>query len=540
MPNPILRRQPPRAGRARKWKSEAERKRAYREALKARAKTATPKAPSGSVVQWIRDTLIVPPGHPRAGEPWNLMPWQERFILDAIAPSTHEAALCVARKNGKSAIVAALILAYLAGPLRSTGWRAGVLSISRPKAGELLQQVEDIAAASPKVKGIDVRRTPVPGHILGPDGRVEVESADRGAGHASGFDLSIIDELGLLPERYRSLVAGMRSATTAKGGRFLSLSIIGDGPFMGEIIARDGEPGLKVHNYRADGPREPRVDDEAAWALANPGLGVIIDPETFRANARRVIATPADQPFFIAHHLNRIVNAAAEPLLARGEWEEAMGRPYPERDGACVIGLDLGESKSMTCAAVIWESGRLEVYSAFPSEPDMAARGRADGAGGRYQHAASDGHLWTLGDGQTFRLAEFVERLADALDGETVDAIGGDRARKAELEDAIQPHWDYQPEPIGSALEVADAVRMFRRHIHDGSLRPGPDQPMLEWALSLAEVRRDPQGNPRLDKSNPRKRIDAAVAVAAASKLYATHLLGRDEQTTEGWSPSGY
>ena len=169
----------------------------------------------------------------------------------------------------------------------------------------------------------------MPGHILGPDGRVEVESADRGAGHASGFDLSIIDELGLLPERYRSLVAGMRSATTAKGGKFLSLSIIGDGPFMGEIIARSGEPGLKVHNFRAEGRREPRVDDEAAWAAANPGLGVIIDAATFRAQARRVIATPADAPFFIAHHLNRIVSTAAEPLLHRSEWEEAQDREYP-------------------------------------------------------------------------------------------------------------------------------------------------------------------------------------------------------------------
>ena len=527
-------------GRPRVWRDDKERMRAYRERKKqGMVQPATP-IPTSSVCDWIRDTLIVPPGHPRAGEPWNLMDWQERFIDDVIDPSTVEGALCIARKNGKTALVAALVLAYLVGPLRSPGWRAGILSISRPKAGELLQQVEDITKASPKVKGVEIRRTPVPGHILGPDGRVEVESADRGAGHASGFDLSIIDELGLLPERYRSLVAGMRSATTAKGGKFLSLSIIGDGPFMGEIIARDGEPGLKVHNFRAEGRREPRVDDEAAWAAANPGLGVIIDAATFRAQARRVIATPADAPFFIAHHLNRIVSTAAEPLLHRSEWEEVQDRGYPPRRGACVVGLDLGESKSMTCAAVIWESGRLEVYSAFPSEPNLLDRGRADGAGGRYQFAADEGHLWVLGDAQTFRLTEFVERLADALDGETVEAIGGDRARKAELEDAIRTHWDYAIEPVGSALEVAEAVRAFRRHIHRGDIRPGPDQPMLEWALSLAEVRRDPQGNPKLDRSNPRKRIDPAVASAAAASLYSRHLHDRDSGSTSGWSPTGY
>ena len=150
--------------------------RAYRERKRqGMVQPATP-IPTSSVCDWIRDTLIVPPGHPRAGEPWNLMDWQEAFINDVIDPSTVEGALCIARKNGKTALVGALVSAYLVGPLRKPGWRAGILSISRPKAGELLQQIEDIAKAS-KLSGIEVRRTPVPGHILGPDGRVEVESS---------------------------------------------------------------------------------------------------------------------------------------------------------------------------------------------------------------------------------------------------------------------------------------------------------------------------------------------------------------------------
>ena len=212
--------------------------------------------------------------------------------------------------------------------------------------------------------------------------------------------------------------------------------------------------------------------------------------------------------------------------MRRTEWEEAQERPYPPRGRVpALLGLDLGEIE--VDDGVPPSSGSLGAWRstrAFPSEPNLLDRGRADGAGGRYQFAADEGHLWALGDAQTFRLTEFIERLADALHGETVEAIGGDRARKAELEDAIRTHWDYVIEPVGSALEVAEAVRAFRRHIHRGDIRPGPDQPMLEWALSLAEVRRDPQGNPKLDRSNPRKRIDPAVATAAAASLYSRHL----------------
>ena len=49
--------------------------------------------------------------------------------------------------------------------------------------------------------------------------------------------IAIVDEIGLLKPRHRSLVAGMRSSVSSRGGRFLSLSILGGGPFTGEILA---------------------------------------------------------------------------------------------------------------------------------------------------------------------------------------------------------------------------------------------------------------------------------------------------------------
>ena len=83
------------------------------------------------------------------------------------------------------------------------------MSFSRPKAAELLEQIEQIAAAS-NLSGLTFRRSPR--RILSETGAVDIESADRGAGHASGFDAAVIDELGLLAERDRPLVAGMRSS----------------------------------------------------------------------------------------------------------------------------------------------------------------------------------------------------------------------------------------------------------------------------------------------------------------------------------------
>ena len=57
--------------------------------------------PVGALAEWASTTLIVPPGHPRSGEPLALLD----FAVDWLRESwtTHESALSTARKNAKSA-----------------------------------------------------------------------------------------------------------------------------------------------------------------------------------------------------------------------------------------------------------------------------------------------------------------------------------------------------------------------------------------------------------------------------------------------------
>ena len=193
------------------------------------------------------------------------------FICDAL---THdESLLCIGRKNGKSAAVAALILAHLCGPLRRPGWRCGIASVNAAKAGELWRQAVDIAEAS----GLKVEASKAPQKRLRTDaGEVEILPASDTAGAASSYDLAIIDELGLLADKHREFVASMRSSVSAKGGRFLALTIHGSGPFVPEILARSGARGVSVHHYHA--PPGCRLDDKAAWRAANPGLGLDQEP----------------------------------------------------------------------------------------------------------------------------------------------------------------------------------------------------------------------------------------------------------------------
>ena len=177
------------------------RKRAEREGLAA----ATPSVvilddPVAELATWSRERLKVPPGHPLAGQPMELPEYAVSWLRAGW--NSPESALCMARKNAKSAIAAVLMLGHLVGPLRRPGWRAAVASLSIAKADELRRQVEDIAAAS-QLDGLTFRRSPYPGMVESATGRLEVLSSVRTAGHASGFDLVLCDESGLFPLRAR-------------------------------------------------------------------------------------------------------------------------------------------------------------------------------------------------------------------------------------------------------------------------------------------------------------------------------------------------
>ena len=43
-----------------------------------------------------------------------------------------------------------------------------------------------------------------------------------------------------------------------------------------------------------------------------------------------------------------------------------------------MVGIDLGGEAAMSAAVAIWETGRCEVWSAFPSLPKLATRAARD------------------------------------------------------------------------------------------------------------------------------------------------------------------
>ena len=507
---------------------------AYQREYRARRRKAAPVLnfpgavpdPAGAVSEWARRCLLVPPGHPRSGEAFEIPAYLESFFRDALADDCHEAALIIARKNAKSAGVAVLMLAHLVGPLRRAGWRAGVASISREKESELRGQCEAIATAS-GLKGLRFWRARTSPAITSDyGGSVDILSADRNAGAASSYDLAVCDEIGLLGEKNRDLVSSMRSSVSAKAGKFLALSVHGPGPFVPEIIKRRGEPSLALHLYQSDA--ECHLDDEKAWHFSNPGLAGAVgikSIEYMRAEARRVLATPADQGSFRAFDLNQPQAPGSEMIFSLADWKACVvtADELPPRDGECTVGFDCGGSASMTSLAAVWpRTGRAEVWGAYPDTPSLADRGEADGVGSLYLRMESRGEL-KLYQGRITPVAEFLKDCAARLAGERVLVAGADRFRRAEATQALESaklRWPVQWRGQGASAKADGShdVRATQRAVLSRQLRTTQSL-LLESAIKESVIRRDGAGNPALDKARKCARIDALSAFVIAEGL---------------------
>ena len=273
-------------------------------------------------------------------------------------------------------------------------------------------------------------------------------------------------------------------------------------------------PAVQSRVYAA--ADECAIDDEAAWASANPGLGIIKSVSYMRAEVLRVRGVPSDEPSFRALDLNLEINSAREMIFTPDDLKTCFVDEVDYR-GPAYVGLDIGEAGSGTAAAAYWPTtGALRTWIGFGSVPKLRDRAKRDGAD--YAAMERRGELRVY-PGRVVNVAAFVADVRADLAGANVRAAVADAYKVGELRDCLP--WPLSVVRSGAGPDGSAAVRAFQSAVLTNRLALRSNL-SLASAIKESTLRRDGNGNPAIDRARSAGRIDvlsaAILAVGAGSK----------------------
>lgn len=487
------------------------------------------------VCAFIERYCLAPEGD-HIGKSIRLEPFQRKFILEIYdnPVGTHSAYLSIARKNGKTALIAAILLAHLVGP--EAVHNSQIVSGARSK--EQAAVVFELAVKMIEMEGSQLRKLvriqPSGKRLIGLARNVlyRALSAEGKTAHGLSPILAILDEVGQIIGPMDKFVSAIETAQGAYSNPLL-IAISTQAPADADLFSvwldaqkNAPDPRVVCHVYEAD--KDADLGDRKAWAAANPAMGVFRSLADVEKQYKKAIDIPSFEPEFRNLILNQRVEAVA-PFVPRSVWE-ANGKPPGDAKGLKVwAGLDLSSVNDLTSLEGVDETGG--VHSAFwlPAE-GLVEKSRKDKV--PYDLWAKQGHLNTT-PGKAIEYEFVAEYLRGFFDRHDVQALAFDRYNmrflkpwliKAGFSDAeLEKFIEFGQ---GTA-SMTPALRDLEVKLLNNWLRHG-SHPVLNMCAANAKVVGD-SGARKFDKARARGRIDGMVALAMAVGVMPTEATDSNE-----------
>jgi phage terminase large subunit-like protein len=455
-----------------------------------------------------------------------LAPFQRDFILAIYdnPAGTRRAYLAIARKNGKSALIACLLLAHLVGPEAKLNSQLVSGARSREQAALVFNLASKMVQLSPQLSKI-IRIVPSGKRLIGLTMNTEFKAlaAEGTTAHGLSPVLAILDEVGQVKGPQDDFIDAI---TTAQGAHEepLLIAISTQAPTDKDLFSiwlddaeRSADPSIVSHVYAA--PEDCELDDETAWRAANPALDLFRSRRDVEEQAAQAKRMPSNENTFRVLTLNQRVNMVSA-FVSPGVWKAGNGPPA-NLAGPVYGGLDLSATTDLTAFVLTTRiDGVLHVHPHFWMPQDMVYEAsRRDRV--KYDVWVRQGLLRTT-PGKVIDY-DFVARdIGQICAGLDIVKIGFDRWRMDRLKGAMERQAVELPlEPFGQgyvsmspALDALEADLLAERVLHGG-------HPVLATCAANAVALPDPAGNRKLDKSKATGRIDGMVALAMAAGVEA-------------------
>lgn len=499
-----------------------------------------PEAEAGRFRDWCADTLVVPTGV-LEGQPLIIQDWQHNYNVDVF--SANRASQSCARKNGKSSQIASLFIYFLHPSGRGfPNFRGTSSSFTTNLAMQLLDQMDMMIHASPAIDEADYKfnRSSMPRVEHKPSRSVlRILNGGMAGGHGGFSHLSCVDELGIYTDAMRGNVSSMRAAIAASGGKYVSISVQGTSKLFREerdLAADDDGSRFRFREYAPDDIDAPPHAIET-WHAGNPGLGSIKTMEFMEDEYKAALLDDEQMADFRRFQLNLAVVSAGLPICTPEQWLRCVHLVPPAPRGPCYIGVDLGDTASLTSAALYWPlCGLLRVRSAAPGNMSLEERGLRDGVGRLYVDMAAAGELEHYPDSLVTPAEPFISRIVEECrdNGYVVAGVWGDRYRIDTLRGILTrsgaEFWNVTPYGQGWRDHTPMVIGM-EQAILSGRIRTAMSLQM-NMAISKSKVVRGEAGARKFERRGGNARIDPLIAsaIAVAQGSDAVGLVDIDER----------
>ncbi|WP_019874172.1 terminase TerL endonuclease subunit [Sporichthya polymorpha] len=323
------------------------------------------------VSAWIEQFVVVPKGA-GAGKPMSLRPWQRDLISSAFdEPRPRLGLWSLPRGQGKSSLAAALGL-YATHGDGVMGAQVCVVARDERQASLIFRTAVRMTELNPllaKRSYVYTDRIYVPGS----GSTLQMYPADPRSLEGLDPSLALIDEIGVVDR------ATFEVMLDASGKRPTSLTLcIGTPSEHGtdsvmydlrrDMLENPDDPLTTFTEFAA--PAGCALDDEEAWAVANPALHDFLFPDALRAS----LPPKTREARFRRARLGQWTSGADDSYMPPGLWpSRSTGVPIP-KDAEVVLALDGSFSQDSTglVAATISAAPHIDVagHWANPGDED--------------------------------------------------------------------------------------------------------------------------------------------------------------------------
>lgn len=473
------------------------------------------------VIQFCEKYLLQPEGD-GVGKPLRLMEFQKKFILDIYDNPyrTHTAYLSIGRKNGKSALIASLLLAHICGPEAVLNSQIVSGAQSKDQAAVIFELARKMVEMSP-ILSKAVRVQPSGKRLIGLARNVlyRALSSEGKTAHGLSPILAILDEVGQVVGPTDKFVAAITTSQGAYSDPLL-IAISTQAPtdadmFSTWLDAQKNSPDPRVVSHVYAAPEDCAMDDRRAWAAANPALGVFRSEADVEKQVKAALAMPANEPEVRNLILNQRVEAVS-PFVSRSVWDSNGADPGESAGRKVFCGLDLSAVNDLTAFLAVDDSGGVHPTFWLPKE-GLAEKARKDKV--PYDMWARKGLLLTT-PGRAIEYEYVAEFLRGFFDSHDVQAVAFDRYNMKFLRPWLEKAGFSEAE-LAKFVEfgqgtasMTPALRDLEVKLLNSQLKHGKN-PILNMCAHNAKVIGD-SGARKFDKQRARGRIDGMVALAMA------------------------